>query len=35
MAAASLLETDGDSRVSDRREPDQTWHINHFTASAA
>jgi hypothetical protein len=27
MAAASLLETNGDRRVSDRRGPDQTRHI--------
>jgi len=30
MAAASLLETDGYRRVSDRRGPDQTWHIQLF-----
>jgi hypothetical protein len=30
MAAASLLEVDGDRRVSDRRGLDQTWHIQPF-----
>jgi hypothetical protein len=30
MAAASLLETKGDRRVSDRRAAGRTWHIQPF-----